>query len=135
MADPVAANIPTADQNKAIREAAMAPTYMRISDISGANSDFVAAPSGGRVKAIRGSVSGDPGADTLITLSNETKSLTIGTITVANSSSAGDTVSNVDISPSAGRLDDGDVIKALSNAAATLGVSLNLTVEIDRASR
>lgn len=134
MAEAVAANIPnSADQNKSIREAAFASMNMTIADISGANADFVAAPSEGRVTAIHGVVSGDPGAATLITISNDTKSITIGTVIIANSSSAGDRVSDLLI-PN-GAVSDLDVIKALSNNAATLAVSVNLTLEIDRAQR
>jgi len=134
MAEAVAANIPnSADQNKSIREAAFASMNMTIADISGANADHVTAPSEGRVTAIHIVVSGDPGAATLITVSNLTKNVTIGTAIIANSSAAGARVSDLDI-PN-GAVSDKDVIKALSNAAATLAVSVNLTLEIDRAQR
>lgn len=136
MATAVEANIPnSADQNKSIRDASYDSVRMRILDISGANSDFMPVSTGGVVTSIRTAVSGDPVGATLITISNDTKSRTIGTVVVANGSTAGDSVANVDISVSAGGLDDGDVLKALSNAAATAAVSVNLSIEIDRASR
>lgn len=132
MASAVAASIPnSADQNKSIREAAFASMRLRILSIAGANADFMVTPSEGRVIAIHSVVSGDPGANTLITISNVTKNVTIGTVIIANSASAGDRVSDLDI-PN-GAVSELDVIKALSNAAASNAVSVNLTLEIDRA--
>ncbi len=134
MADTVLANTPnSADINRSIRGAAMAPVYGTIADISGANADYVASPSKGVIVALRCVVSGDPGAATVITVSNETKSRTIGTVTIANSSTAGDATTDVDISVTAGEVGDGDVIKALSDAAATNAVSVNFMAEINRA--
>ena len=100
----------------------------KIDDISGANAAYIACPVAGTITRIDTVVSGDPGADTLLTGSVNGGTDITNTVTITNGASAGDR--DVALPGDNKAVAVGDAIKILSNGGASNAVSAYVSVTI-----
>lgn len=97
-----------------------------ITDISGANSSaLIPVGIAGKVVGIYTTVSGDPGADTVLTASVNASAITGGAVTIANGASAGDIDSATPTAANA--VTAADYVKIVSDGAATNAVSAQVS--------
>lgn len=102
-----------------------------IANISGTNtSELVPAGLAGTVVGIYTTVSGDPGAETVLTASINAVAITTGAVTIANGAAAGEIDSAI---PTAARtISTADYIKIASDGAAINAVSAEITFIVQK---
>ena len=100
----------------------------RIDDISGANTAYVVSPFAGTLSKVWTVVSGDPGADTVLTANVNGGTDVTATVTVADASSAGDVDSCTPADNNT--VTAGNYIKLTSDGAASNAVSVDVTFVI-----